>query len=268
MSEEEKMARQQVMNIINNNAKNNALKLLRRYHDPYECWTGLKSRYESDTGPRRVMLIDKFFALRKTDSISMDAHLTEVREIANLLEEVDVNIPEDIIVYYTLKHLPKEYEIFKWMQISGQTLPTYEQLEAKMISEETAIKIENQDKDEGEAFFLHRQRRPQSNASKTPACLGTTKTLLRLQTLPGVGRIAVPGSNADRRIALPSTGIGRNHLKVWTFLGTPWIDTSSQLTSSANQIQAKRTRETQKQKVQLLRLGWSLRTGMRPEIHP
>ena len=61
------------------------------------------------------MLIDNFFALRKTESISMDAHLTEVKEIANLLEEVDVNIPEDIIVYYTLKHLPKEYEIFKRM---------------------------------------------------------------------------------------------------------------------------------------------------------
>lgn len=32
MSEEEKMTRQQVMNIINSNAKNNALKPLRRYN--------------------------------------------------------------------------------------------------------------------------------------------------------------------------------------------------------------------------------------------
>ena len=37
MSEEEKMARQQVISIINSNVKNNALKLLRRYNDPYEC---------------------------------------------------------------------------------------------------------------------------------------------------------------------------------------------------------------------------------------
>jgi hypothetical protein len=36
MSEEEKMARQQVMSIININVKNNALKLLRRYSDPHE----------------------------------------------------------------------------------------------------------------------------------------------------------------------------------------------------------------------------------------
>ena len=47
MSEEEKTARQQVLSIINCNAKNNALKILRRYNDPYECWTGLKTRYES-----------------------------------------------------------------------------------------------------------------------------------------------------------------------------------------------------------------------------
>ena len=151
------------MSIINSNAKNNALKLLRRYTNPHECWTGLKTRYESDSGPRRVMLIDKFFALRKTDSISMDSHLTEVKEVANQLEEVEVVIPEDIIVYYTLKNLPKEYEIFKRMQIAAQTLPTYEQLEAKLISEETAIRMETQQKEEGEALFLHqdRTRRPQ-----------------------------------------------------------------------------------------------------------
>ena len=46
MSEEEKSARQQVLSIINSNAKNNALKILRRYTDPHECWTGLKTRYE------------------------------------------------------------------------------------------------------------------------------------------------------------------------------------------------------------------------------
>lgn len=156
MGEEEKMARQQVLSIINSNAKNNALKLLRRYSDPYECWKGLKTRYESDSGPRRVMLIEKFFALRKTESVSMDAHLTKVKEIANLLEEVEVVIPEDIIVYYTLKNLPKEYEIFKRMQIAAQTLPTYEQLEAKLISEETSIKMETQRQEEGEAFLLQR----------------------------------------------------------------------------------------------------------------
>jgi hypothetical protein len=61
------------------------------------------------------MLLEKFFALRKTEGVSMDTHLTEVRNVASLLEEVEVEIPEDVIVYYTLKNLPKEYEIFKRM---------------------------------------------------------------------------------------------------------------------------------------------------------
>ena len=155
MDEDEKTARQQGLSIINSIAKNNAFKLLRRYSDPYECWTGLKTRYEYDSGPKRVMLIEKFFSLRKTEFVSMDTHLTEVKEIANLLQEVEVIIPKDIIVYYTLKNLPKEYEIFRRMQIAAQTLPTYEQLKAKLISEETAIRMENQQQEEGEAFFLH-----------------------------------------------------------------------------------------------------------------
>jgi hypothetical protein len=58
----------------------------------------LKTRYESDSGPRRMMLIDKFFALRKTDSISMDIHLKEFKNITNILKKVDVNILKDIIV--------------------------------------------------------------------------------------------------------------------------------------------------------------------------
>lgn len=49
----------------------------------------------------------------------MDAHLTKIKEIANLLEDVKVVIPEDIIVYYTLKNLPKKYEIFRRMQIAA-----------------------------------------------------------------------------------------------------------------------------------------------------
>lgn len=114
------------------------------------------------------MLIEKFFSLRKAKSISMDAHLTEDKEIANLLEEVDVTIPEDIIVYYTLKNLPKEYEIFKRMQIAAQKLPTYEQLEAKLMSKETSIKMENQHREDGEAFFLHQDRTTARRSQPAP----------------------------------------------------------------------------------------------------
>lgn len=63
----------------------------------------------------------------------------KVCEVAYLLKEIDVNIFEHIIIYYTLRNLPKEYEIFKKMQIIASTLLAYKQLEAKLILEETSI---------------------------------------------------------------------------------------------------------------------------------
>lgn len=62
----------------------------------------------------------------------MNAHLTKVCEVVNLLQEIDVNIPEDVIIYSNLKNPPKEYEIFKKMQIATQTLPTYEEISIQM----------------------------------------------------------------------------------------------------------------------------------------
>jgi hypothetical protein len=207
MGEEEKTARQQVLSIINSNAKNTALKLLRRYNDPYECWTGLKTRYESDSGPRRVMLIDKFFFLRKTESISMDEHLTKVKEIANLLEDVDVIIPEDIIVYYTLKNLPKEYEIFKRMQIGGQSLPKYEQLEAKLISKETSIKLENQNRDDGEAFFSHHDR------TRRPAPNGRYRHPNSQRQPLNYRRSSDPGTSSQAKFSFPSESGGYSYAR-------------------------------------------------------
>lgn len=199
MGEEERMARLLVMSIINSNAKNSALKLLRRYHDPHECWVGLKTRYESDSGPRRVMLIEKFFSLRKTEAISMDAHLTEIKEVANLLEEVEVIIPEDIIVYYTLKNLPKEYDIFKRMQIAASSLPTYEQLEAKLISEETSIKLEKQQQDEGEVFFSQQDRFKRSHPSHRGTSFPTTVNSRRFGSFENTRRPGDFGRSSNSR---------------------------------------------------------------------
>lgn len=94
------------MSLFMKNAKMSGLKLLKRYNDSYELWTALKHRYESDQGPRRAQLKDKFFYIRKLESITMDEHLTKVKNISDMLEEVNCGLPKDIIVYYTLQNLP------------------------------------------------------------------------------------------------------------------------------------------------------------------
>ena len=112
MMENEKKGRQLALSAINASVKGNvAIKLLKRYTEPHECWTSLKTCYESDSTSRQVLLIDKFFSIRKLHS--MDEYLADMKEAADSLEELDVPLPEKILVAYTLKNLPPEYDMVK-----------------------------------------------------------------------------------------------------------------------------------------------------------
>lgn len=145
--------RSRCMSVFMKNARMSGLKLLKRYNDPYELWTALKHRYESDQGPRRAQLIDRFFRLRKLESITMDEHLTEVKNISDMLEEVNCGLPEDIVVYYTLQNLPSQYDVFKRMHMSN--LPTYDDLEAKLLGEEISLSWNAEEK-QTEALMVSR----------------------------------------------------------------------------------------------------------------
>jgi len=69
-------------------------------------WQALKTDYENNFGPHPVMLIKKFFGLHKIDGISMDARLIKVKNVAYMLEEVNLVLPKDIIAYYMIQALP------------------------------------------------------------------------------------------------------------------------------------------------------------------
>jgi hypothetical protein len=43
----------------------------------------------------------------------MDDYLTDMKEAADMLEELGILLPEPIVVYYTVDNLPKEYNIQK-----------------------------------------------------------------------------------------------------------------------------------------------------------
>lgn len=157
MSPGESLARAKILSIFTNNVKN--FTLLKRYQDPYVCWNALNRRYEKPSGPRKNQLIENFFGLRKTNSITMNAHLTEVKNVADMLEEVSVPLPEEIVVYYTVKHLPKEYKICRRMLMNGEQLREYEVLESHLLSEEISLNIDTEENGV-EALVVYRNRRP------------------------------------------------------------------------------------------------------------
>jgi hypothetical protein len=64
----------------------------------------------------------------------MDAHFTKVKNVTNMLEKIDLMLPKDIIIYYTIQNLPKEYEIFKKIHLGGDQLSRYEAMESKLLN--------------------------------------------------------------------------------------------------------------------------------------
>lgn len=66
----------------------------------------------------------------------MDSYFIHVREIADILAKVKLEILEDIIIYYILENIPEEYEVFRKIQIGGNSLLKFEEFEARLISKE------------------------------------------------------------------------------------------------------------------------------------
>lgn len=67
---------------------------------------------------------------------TIDEYLTDMKEAADLLEDVDVPLPEAIVVYYTLQNLLKEYNVTKQIIYDEKKLPTYLELEGRLLGEE------------------------------------------------------------------------------------------------------------------------------------
>jgi hypothetical protein len=42
----------------------------------------------------------------------MDAYFTEVKNVADVMEGINVKLLKDIMVYYMIKNMSKEYEVF------------------------------------------------------------------------------------------------------------------------------------------------------------
>jgi hypothetical protein len=168
MTEVEKRGRTQALSVLNGSAKNTAYKLMKRYRDPHTCWTQLKDRYEAESNPRKLMLIKRFFGIKKTSSISMDDYLTNIKEAADMLEELGIPLPEPIVVYYIVDNLPKEYDIQKQMILSRDNLPGYLELESKLLAEEMSRKTDQ--KNDGEALAAYsgnNSRRPYNRGFAT-----------------------------------------------------------------------------------------------------
>lgn len=60
----------------------------------------------------------------------MDENLMDMKDAADLLDKVRVPLPEEVMTYYTLKNLPKEFDVTKQLILNERKLLSYKELEA------------------------------------------------------------------------------------------------------------------------------------------
>nr|PNR44679.1 hypothetical protein PHYPA_014449 [Physcomitrium patens] len=95
----------------------------------------------------------------------MDEYLVSMKEAADEMEERDVGLPKPEVVYYTRKNLPRDYKIIKQMILNKKKLPTFLELEARLLNEENTRKVRADSENKGEALLTSRNnfRRPPHN---------------------------------------------------------------------------------------------------------
>ena len=110
-------------------------------------------------------MTDKFFSIRKLNN--MDEYLADMKEAADSPNELDVPLPKKILVVYMLKNLPLEYDMVKQIIMNERKLPSYLDLEARLLNEETSKKTQQNQERDIEMLFSFRsgsgQRRPYSH---------------------------------------------------------------------------------------------------------
>ena len=96
-------------------------------------------------------MIDKLFSIKKLNS--MDEYLPDMKEVVDSLDELDVPLPEKILVAYMLKNLLPEYDMVKQIIMNERKLPSYLDLEARLLNEETTKKTQHNQERNTEALL-------------------------------------------------------------------------------------------------------------------
>lgn len=84
----------------------------------------------------------------------MEQYLTEIKGTMDQLDGIGVNIPKELRILLLLNSLPTEYQLFKNTQNALNELPTFLELESRLLDEELQVTMDADKKEEAEALCM------------------------------------------------------------------------------------------------------------------
>lgn len=101
-----------------------------------EAWEKLEQIHQPKGPARMVYLFKQLIRLKMKETASMECHLKEFSEVCDNLQEVDVIIPEELLIIILLCSLSDSYENFVIAMESRDVLPRISSLKMKLLEDE------------------------------------------------------------------------------------------------------------------------------------
>jgi len=115
----------------------------------YEMWTKIKTIYERDNEQQKCNLLQNFYSMMYDKSSDVVTYISKLKNLANRLKVLKVELDDNMIISKILVTLPDEYRHFAsaW-ESTEMDSKTLENLTARLIAEEMRIKARISDEKE------------------------------------------------------------------------------------------------------------------------
>ncbi|XP_073821289.1 uncharacterized protein [Musca autumnalis] len=115
--------------------KSDQLSLVKNCVTSREAWVKLEEKFQPRGPSTKVLLFRRILSTKMNVGQTMNEHLKIFNETTNKLHEIDVNIPDEILVIILLSSLPEDYESFVVAMESRDSLPSLAVLNNKLLEE-------------------------------------------------------------------------------------------------------------------------------------
>jgi hypothetical protein len=150
--------RQTALIIINLSMSDRVIERIKNYSDPSLLWKRLKGLYDTDSSARRIMLKNQLYAMKMDDGKTMEENLSKINSIVDQLAGIGFHIPDKELVDLTINSLPRSWEIFSSVIAARDQLPSYPELENRILQEDMRRHIHD-DNEEALVATFHRNTR-------------------------------------------------------------------------------------------------------------
>jgi hypothetical protein len=99
-----------------------------------------------------MTLLQHLLKIKKEDATTMDDYLKDVRDIVDQLEDMNISLLKEITVLLILHSLPSSSYGMLVTSLTTFDLPSYDELEAKLINAEMTMALV--DKKSSEALYV------------------------------------------------------------------------------------------------------------------